>query len=115
MGYSIAKKAMAYGADVILISGPTNLTPPKGAQVISVESAEEMYNAVMTYREEADIIIKTAAVSDYKPTIVYDHKVKKQSNSETIEFTHPRYFIRTWKKKRTADSHWLCSGNTKYG
>lgn len=88
MGYSIAKKAMAYGADVILISGPTNLTPPKGAQVISVESAEEMYNAVMTYREEADIIIKTAAVSDYKPTIVYDHKVKskviqKQLNSRT--------------------------------
>ncbi|PAE14267.1 bifunctional phosphopantothenoylcysteine decarboxylase/phosphopantothenate--cysteine ligase CoaBC [Niallia circulans] len=100
MGYSIAKKAMAYGADVILISGPTNLTPPKGAQVISVESAEEMYNAVMTYREEADIIIKTAAVSDYKPTIVYDHKVKKQSGPETIEFTRTQDILSELGKRK---------------
>ena len=100
MGYSIAKMAIAYGANVILVSGPTNLTPPKGAQVISVESAEEMYDAVMNYSEKVDIIIKTAAVSDYRPTIVYDHKVKKQNGPETIEFTRTKDILSELGKRK---------------
>ncbi|MGP7817562.1 bifunctional phosphopantothenoylcysteine decarboxylase/phosphopantothenate--cysteine ligase CoaBC [Niallia sp. 01092] len=90
MGYSIAKQAMNLGADVILITGPTAISPPKGVKVIAVESADEMYDAVMEYSSSADIIIKTAAVSDYKPVKTYDHKVKKQPGSEIIEFTRTK-------------------------
>jgi len=100
MGYSIAKVAIEQGAKVILVSGPTHLTTPAGATVISVESAEEMYHAVMEHQMEADIIIKTAAVSDYKATVIHDHKVKKQDGPETIEFTRTKDILMELGKKK---------------
>lgn len=103
MGYSIAKVAIEQGAKVILVSGPTHLTTPAGATVISVESAEEMYHAVMEHQMEADIIIKTAAVSDYKATVIHDHKVKKQDGPETIEFTRTKDILMELGKKKKKD------------
>lgn len=67
MGYAIAEVAQHLGANVILISGPVSLEVPVGVQIIRVESAEEMYEAVLQYFDEADIVIKSAAVSDYRP------------------------------------------------
>ncbi|MFT8320883.1 MAG: bifunctional phosphopantothenoylcysteine decarboxylase/phosphopantothenate--cysteine ligase CoaBC [Bacillus sp. (in: firmicutes)] len=102
MGYSIAKQALKFGADVVLVTGPTNITPPKGAKVIAVESAGEMYEAVMENSKKADIIIKTAAVSDYKPVKTYDHKVKKQQGSEIMEFTRTKDILAELGQRKTS-------------
>jgi phosphopantothenoylcysteine decarboxylase/phosphopantothenate--cysteine ligase len=85
MGYALAEKAKASGARVVLITGPVQLTAPTGVEVVKVESAEEMYNAVLQFFASADVVIKTAAVADYRPKTAYDHKVKKQSGDTFIE------------------------------
>ncbi|KIO61896.1 Phosphopantothenoylcysteine decarboxylase [Caldibacillus thermoamylovorans] len=85
MGYAIAEVAQHLGANVILISGPVSLKPPVGVQIIRVESAEEMYEAVLQYFDEADIVIKSAAVSDYRPKKIFQQKMKKQSQELVIE------------------------------
>ncbi|MBU5341174.1 bifunctional phosphopantothenoylcysteine decarboxylase/phosphopantothenate--cysteine ligase CoaBC [Caldifermentibacillus hisashii] len=85
MGYAIAEVAQHLGANVILISGPVSLKPPVGVQIIRVESAEEMYEAVLQYFDEADIVIKSAAVSDYRPKKILQQKMKKQSQELVIE------------------------------
>jgi phosphopantothenoylcysteine decarboxylase/phosphopantothenate--cysteine ligase len=77
MGYAIAEAAAARGARVILVSGPTALAPPPGADVIRVETAEEMYRAVLAELESAGVVIKAAAVADYRPTHKADNKIKK--------------------------------------
>ena len=77
MGYAIAKAALLRGAEVTLVSGPVNLTVPSGAEVINITSAKEMYDAVMENAENADIIIKAAAVADYRPENIAENKIKK--------------------------------------
>ncbi len=77
MGYAIAKAALLRGAEVTLISGPVNLTPPAEAEVINITSAKEMFDAVMENAENADIIIKAAAVADYRPEKTAENKIKK--------------------------------------
>lgn len=85
MGYAIAEVAQHLGANVILISGPVSMKPPVGVQIIRVESAEEMHEAVLQYFDEADIVIKSAAVSDYRPKKILQQKMKKQSQELVIE------------------------------
>ncbi|KIO62478.1 bifunctional phosphopantothenoylcysteine decarboxylase/phosphopantothenate--cysteine ligase CoaBC [Caldifermentibacillus hisashii] len=85
MGYAIAEVAQYLGANVILISGPVSLEVPVGVQIIRVESAEEMYEAVLQYFDGADIVIKSAAVSDYRPKKIFQQKMKKQSQELVIE------------------------------
>lgn len=85
MGYSLAEAAKKQGAHVILVSGPVQLKEPYGVQMIKVESAEEMYNAVLSFYPDSDIVIKTAAVADYRPKRSYDHKVKKQTGDSVLE------------------------------
>ncbi|MGX6441999.1 bifunctional phosphopantothenoylcysteine decarboxylase/phosphopantothenate--cysteine ligase CoaBC [Neobacillus sp. K501] len=85
MGYALAEAAKSAGAKVVLVSGPVNLPAPAGVDLIKVESAEEMYQAVMNRYDAVDIVIKTAAVADYRPKISYDHKMKKQPGDKTIE------------------------------
>ena len=85
MGYALAQAASDFGADVILISGPVQLAPPKSATFISVESTKEMYDATIKYYEQADIVIKAAAVSDYRAKIVHENKIKKASENLIIE------------------------------
>lgn len=85
MGYALAKQARLLGADVTLISGPTNLIPPIDVRLIKVESAREMYEKVHNLYDESNIIIKAAAVSDYRPKQQSDNKIKKQDGDLQIE------------------------------
>ncbi|AGB40827.1 phosphopantothenoylcysteine decarboxylase/phosphopantothenate--cysteine ligase [Halobacteroides halobius DSM 5150] len=83
MGYALARAARARGADVTLISAPTNLNQPKGTELIEVTTAAEMYQEVMNYQSEEDIIIMAAAVADYRISEVATNKIKK--NDEKLE------------------------------
>ncbi|MBB6443784.1 bifunctional phosphopantothenoylcysteine decarboxylase/phosphopantothenate--cysteine ligase CoaBC [Bacillus benzoevorans] len=100
MGYAIAEEAIAAGAKVILISGPVSLRPPHGGEVIHVESAEEMYHAVLKHFDQADIVIKTAAVADYRPKVSYDHKVKKQPGDQVIELERTKDILLELGKRK---------------
>ncbi len=80
MGYAIAKYAMLRGADVTLVTGPTAIKPPAFVEVVPVESAAEMYEAVIARSDEMDIIIKSAAVADYTPAEVSRQKIKKKDD-----------------------------------
>ena len=84
MGYAIARTALRRGARVILISGPTSLEPPAFVQLVPVVSAQDMFEAVKKYCQEADIIIKAAAVADYTPLSVADNKIKKSEEDLSI-------------------------------
>ncbi len=77
MGYALAEAALRRGARVLLVSGPTTLTPPSGAEVTQIESAEQMRQAVLRLLPEATIVIKTAAVSDYRPKSPASQKIKR--------------------------------------
>jgi phosphopantothenoylcysteine decarboxylase/phosphopantothenate--cysteine ligase len=80
MGYALAQEAVDRGADVLLISGPTNLTVPKGVEVEYITTSEEMYTKVMKNYLAADIIIKSAAVADYRPKDISKEKIKKSGD-----------------------------------
>lgn len=84
MGYAIAKMAMYRGADVTLVSGPTALEAPMFIDTVPIVSAQEMYDAVMERAKEQDIIIKAAAVADYRPASVADEKIKKSGDSSEL-------------------------------
>src|SRR5579863_6676227 len=77
MGYAIAEAALRRGARVLLVSGPTSITPPGAAELTRVETAEQMRDAVMKLLPEATIVIKTAAVSDYRPKAAATQKIKR--------------------------------------
>ncbi len=85
-GYAIAKAAFEMGAEVTIVSGPTNQSAQEGIKVLSVTSAIEMFEAVKAEYESADYIIMAAAVSDYRPEVVHDHKIKKEGEDLTIHF-----------------------------
>ncbi len=91
MGYAIARQAIDRGADVTLISGPTNITPPQGLKnLIKIESANDMYEAVLNNLKDNDVVIKSAAVADYKPTSYSTKKIKKSDDDLSIELTRNR-------------------------
>lgn len=86
MGYAIAEQAVLKGATVVLISGKTNLTPPRGlSKFIEVRSAEEMYQEVKREMLDTDILIKAAAVADFTPKVVAKNKIKKQDENLVID------------------------------
>jgi phosphopantothenoylcysteine decarboxylase/phosphopantothenate--cysteine ligase len=78
MGYALAEAALRRGARVLLVSGPTSIPAPSAAEVTRVESAEEMRNAVLSLLPEATIVIKTAAVSDFRPKAAAEQKIKRK-------------------------------------
>ena len=84
MGYALAKMAMLRGAEVTLVSGRTAITPPDFVKVVPVTSAKEMFDAVTAVSNEQDIIIKAAAVADYRPVNFSDEKVKKSDGEMSI-------------------------------
>lgn len=86
MGYAIAEEAKNRGAEVILISGPTSIEPPKGVSVINVQTNSEMKEAILNYFENVDIVIKSAAVADYKAKNYSNQKIKKGDGDLTITF-----------------------------
>jgi phosphopantothenoylcysteine decarboxylase/phosphopantothenate--cysteine ligase len=83
MGYAIAKEAAARGAETILISGPTNLTPPKGVNYIKVDTTQSMFDAIGEYFDNCDVLIKAAAPSDFKPEKVSTTKIKKMPGEDS--------------------------------
>lgn len=93
MGYALAQAGIAAGARVTLISGPTNLAPPAGVDCVQVESAEQMYTAVMQHVPQADLFIGAAAVADYRPATSSEHKLKKQEGDNTLVLTRTRDII----------------------
>lgn len=84
MGYALAKAAMLRGAEVTLVSGPCSITPPPFVKVVPVVTAKDMFDAVTSVSAEQDIIIKAAAVADYRPLKVFDEKVKKKDEEMSI-------------------------------
>ena len=84
MGYAIAKAAAMRGAKVTLVSGPVEIAPPPFVEVVDVVSAEDMFKAVTSRSAKQDIIIKTAAVADYRPAVVATEKVKKKDGDMSI-------------------------------
>lgn len=82
MGYLLGKEAKSRGADVVIISGPTSLEPPKGVQVVKVNTTEEMFAAVGEHFDTCDILIKSAAPADYRPENISATKIKKKDNKE---------------------------------
>lgn len=85
MGYAMAEEAARMGATVTLVSGPVTIDPPANVKLISVESAQEMYEAVIAQFDEQDIVIKSAAVADYRPKVTHNQKMKKKSGNLSIE------------------------------
>ena len=86
MGYFLAEEARDRGANVILVSGPTNLNPPKGVKVINVITNEEMKNAILENYDNSDIVIKSAAVADYKIKNYSNEKIKKGDEDLVLTF-----------------------------
>ncbi len=78
MGFALAEAARKRGAEVILVSGPTNLEPPDAVELIAVQTAEEMFNAVVERFPGVDVVIKAAAVADFRPRVKAESKIKKQ-------------------------------------
>ncbi len=95
MGYAIAKMAMYRGADVTLVTGPTSIKPPMFCNVINITSAAEMYDAVTSNAPDNDIIIKSAAVADYRPTEVADQKIKKSDSDAVINLERTQDILKT--------------------
>ena len=106
MGYAIAREAMLRGADVTLISGPTALKPVPGVKTVDVVSARDMFEAVQAALPETDILVKAAAVADYRPMSIAEDKIKKQDGDMAIplertddilgwvaEHRHPGLFV----------------------
>lgn len=101
MGYELAKTAADYGADVILISGPSHLDiQHKQVKKIAVTSAREMYDATHKYFEDADIVIAAAAVADYKPKTVAAQKIKKDAASLSIELEKTQDILASLGQKK---------------
>ncbi|MDF2904494.1 MAG: phosphopantothenoylcysteine decarboxylase/phosphopantothenate/cysteine ligase, partial [Bacillus sp. (in: firmicutes)] len=101
MGYAIAEEAAKEGANVVLISGPVNLQAPNGVTLVRVESAEDMYQAVMEQFENAAVVIKTAAVADYRPKITYDNKMKKKPGESVLELERTKDILFELGQKKT--------------
>ncbi len=85
MGYAVARAAREAGAEVSIVSGPTSLTAPRGCRIVRVESASQMFDAVMREVEQSDIFIGVAAVADYRPAKANEHKIKKSDQSMHVE------------------------------
>lgn len=85
MGYAIAEEAVRMGAKVTLVSGPSALPVPAGVELVPVQSALDMREAVLSRFEESHVVIKAAAVADYRSVVIADQKIKKKSDSMTLE------------------------------
>ena len=90
MGYAIAEAALEAGHDVVLISGPVNVDPPRRAQVISILTSDEIYDAVHQHLRDCDVLVMCAAVADYKPQNVSATKIKKRDAALSLELVPTR-------------------------
>ena len=101
MGFALAKVAKRRGAEVILVTGPTSLPQPgEGIEVVSVRTAEEMRQAVLRHFDRCSVVIKAAAVSDYRPVKVSENKLKKGGPCQTMELERTRDILEEIGKKK---------------
>ncbi len=107
MGYAVAAAAVRRGADVTLVSGKVELTPPMGVQVVPVVSAADMAQAVKAAASEQDIIIKAAAVADYRPRVTADEKLKKKDEELSVELERTEDIL-TWLGAHRRAGQILC-------
>ncbi|MFQ9933269.1 MAG: bifunctional phosphopantothenoylcysteine decarboxylase/phosphopantothenate--cysteine ligase CoaBC [Lachnospiraceae bacterium] len=107
MGYAIAKAAMLRGADVTLVTGKTSIAPPPFVRVIQVISAEDMYNAVAAEADKNQIIVKAAAVADYRPSSPAENKIKKKDGDMTIELERTKGILKYLGENRR-ENQFIC-------
>lgn len=107
MGYAIAKVAAYRGAEVTLVTGPTEEKPPMFVRVVKVESAREMFEAVTSRSDEQDAIIKAAAVADYRPKFVNTEKTKKTDGDMAIELSRTDDILK-WLGEHKKEGQFLC-------
>jgi phosphopantothenoylcysteine decarboxylase/phosphopantothenate--cysteine ligase len=107
MGYAIAKAAAGRGAEVTLVSGKVDLPKPSYVNTVDIVSAQDMYDAVMKYAGNADIIIKAAAVADYRPATVADNKIKKKDGDMSIPLERTTDILKELGQKKK-DGQFLC-------
>ncbi len=107
MGFALAKVAAERGADVTLVTGQVNLKTPAGVKRIDIISAMDMFNAVKENFENADIIVKAAAVADYRPSHVSDQKIKKADGDLKIELERTDDIL-AWIGKNKRKSQFVC-------
>ncbi|GKV55643.1 phosphopantothenoylcysteine decarboxylase [Sporosarcina sp. NCCP-2222] len=100
MGYAMAEAAAALGAETILVSGPVCLAKPQGVKVLDVESAQEMLEAVLSHYGDADIVIKSAAVADYRPAVVQQQKMKKKDQQMALELEKTTDILKTLGERK---------------
>ncbi|MDE8563063.1 bifunctional phosphopantothenoylcysteine decarboxylase/phosphopantothenate--cysteine ligase CoaBC [Anoxybacillus rupiensis] len=101
MGYAIAETAAELGAEVTLISGPTNLPSPRNVETIRIESAQEMYEEVIKRFSSAHIVIKSAAVADYRPKYVFNEKMKKKPGDLVVELERTIDILKALGEQKT--------------
>lgn len=107
MGYSIAKACMLRGADVTLVTGRTSIKPPMFTNVVPIISAQDMYEAVTSRSADMDIIIKSAAVADYRPSNVATEKVKKKDGDMAIPLERTNDILKHLGENKK-DGQFLC-------
>ncbi len=107
MGFSLAKQAMLRGAEVVLVKGPSSVEPPPFVRVIDVVSAKDMFEAVRDNFEDCDIIIKSAAVADYRPAEVSENKIKKKSDDMSIPLERTQDILEYLGKHRK-ENQFIC-------
>ncbi len=103
MGYAIAKAAMLRGAEVVLISGQTNIADVPFVKMIRIVSANDMFEAVKSEFDNADIVIKSAAVADYRPSVVSDEKIKKKDDDMSIHLERTTDILKYIGEHRRSD------------
>ena len=101
MGFAIAAAARDMGAEVTLVMGSTQVQPPTNVEVIRVQSAQDMYEAVSSHWEHADIVVKAAAVADYRPKEVYEEKMKKKGDTLSLELVKNIDILETLGKQKS--------------
>ena len=107
MGYAIARRAMLRGAEVTLVSGKVNLQPPMGVRMVPVVSAADMAQAVKADAQEQDIIIKAAAVADYRPAVTADEKLKKKDDEMNLVLERTEDIL-AWLGEHRRPGQFLC-------
>lgn len=107
MGYALARNAMHRGADVTLITGSAEIEPPEFVNIVRAESASDMLNAVLEYSDSADIIVKAAAVADYRPAVVAENKIKKSDGEMSIKLERTVDILKTLGERKR-DGQFIC-------
>ena len=103
MGYALAKAAMLRGAQVTLVSAPTDLEPPLDVDVVPVVSAQDMFEAVEKRFDDTDILVMAAAVADYRPKKFVDHKIKKKEGDNVLELARTTDILGTLGARKRSD------------